>query len=99
MSAIEATLDLLLHKNTLAGFQRLRRAHHQYGVFRRQPDLSEAGAAEVTGHRSYIVKRLTSEPAAFFGLDVGTLELGDQADIVLIDPEALATGTDASKQS
>jgi N-acyl-D-aspartate/D-glutamate deacylase len=39
---------------------------------------------------SRMVQRLTSEPAAFFGLDVGTLELGAQADLVLIDPEALA---------
>ena len=36
------------------------------------------------------VQRLTSEPAEFFGLDVGTLNIGAQADIVLIDPEALA---------
>ena len=36
-----------------------------------------------------MVKRLTREPAAFFGLDVGTLDIGAQADIVLLDPEAL----------
>jgi cytosine/adenosine deaminase-related metal-dependent hydrolase len=36
-----------------------------------------------------MVKRLTREPAEFFGLDVGTLEIGAQADIVLLDPEAL----------
>ncbi|MGI9286726.1 MAG: N-acyl-D-amino-acid deacylase family protein [Pseudomonadales bacterium] len=36
------------------------------------------------------VQRLTSEPAEFFGLDVGTLNIGAQADIVLIDPEQLA---------
>jgi N-acyl-D-aspartate/D-glutamate deacylase len=38
---------------------------------------------------STMVKRLTSEPAEFFGLDVGSLEIGAQADIVLLDPEAL----------
>ena len=38
---------------------------------------------------STIVKRLTREPAEFFGLDVGTLDIGAQADIVLIDPEVL----------
>ncbi len=32
---------------------------------------------------------MTREPAAFFGLDVGTLDIGAQADIVLLDPEAL----------
>lgn len=42
----------------------------------------EAGAA-------YMVKRLTRDAAEVFGLDAGTLEVGAQADIVLIDPEAL----------
>ena len=36
-----------------------------------------------------MVKRLTREPAEFFGLDVGSLEIGAQADIVLLDPQAL----------
>lgn len=38
---------------------------------------------------SYMVKRLTSEPADFFGLDVGRLDIGSRADMVLINPEAL----------
>lgn len=37
------------------------------------------------------VQRLTREPAEFFGLDVGRLEVGAQADLVLIDPSALQT--------
>ena len=40
---------------------------------------------------SYMVKRLTSEPADFFGLDVGRLDIGSRADMVLINPEALKT--------
>lgn len=36
------------------------------------------------------VHRLTREPAEFFGLATGRIEIGDQADIVLIDPDALA---------
>ena len=36
------------------------------------------------------VKRLTTEPAEFFGLDVGSLALGAQADVVLINPDMLA---------
>ncbi|TJY63091.1 N-acyl-D-glutamate deacylase [Sinimarinibacterium sp. CAU 1509] len=35
------------------------------------------------------VRRLTREPAEFFGLDVGTVEPGAVADLVMIDPEAL----------
>ncbi|MES1943026.1 N-acyl-D-glutamate deacylase [Salinisphaera sp. PC39] len=36
------------------------------------------------------VRRLTREPAAFLGLNAGSLEVGAQADILVIDPEALA---------
>jgi N-acyl-D-aspartate/D-glutamate deacylase len=36
------------------------------------------------------VKRLTRDPAEFFGLDVGRLDVGAQADLTLIDPVALA---------
>jgi N-acyl-D-aspartate/D-glutamate deacylase len=36
-----------------------------------------------------MVRRLTREPAEFFNLDVGSLDLGAQADIVLIDPQKL----------
>ena len=47
----------------------------------------EQGLATV----STMVKRLTREPAEFFGLDVGRLDIGAQADVVLINPEALKT--------
>lgn len=42
----------------------------------------EAGAA-------FMVKRLTRDAAEVFGLDAGSIEVGAQADLVLIDPEAL----------
>lgn len=35
------------------------------------------------------VHRLTREPAEFFGLDVGRIDPGCQADVILIDPEHL----------
>jgi N-acyl-D-aspartate/D-glutamate deacylase len=39
---------------------------------------------------AYHVGRLTREPARFWGIDsVGTIALGQQADVILIDPEAL----------
>jgi len=45
------------------------------------------------------VKRLTREPADFFGVDAGRLEVGRQADLVLIDPEALRSyDTDANRR-
>ncbi len=38
---------------------------------------------------AYTVRRLTREPADFFGLDAGRIEPGSDADITLIDPDAL----------
>ena len=38
---------------------------------------------------AHAVHRLTREPAEFFGLDVGTIEPGVQADIALINPDNL----------
>jgi len=35
------------------------------------------------------VRRLTKEPAEFFGMNVGTLDIGTQADITIIDPREL----------
>ncbi len=37
------------------------------------------------------VKRLTRDPADFFGVDAGSIETGAQADLVLINPEALSS--------
>ena len=45
------------------------------------------------------VKRLTHDPAEFFGLDVGSIDTGRQADITVINPEALAAyDTDANRR-
>ena len=85
-----ATLDLLLDENTLPGFNdsgahitNMAFFDANLGTLKRaqERDLDTVARA---------VQRLTSEPAEFFGLDVGTLEIGAQADMVLIDPEALA---------
>ena len=48
--------------------------------------LAQQHGPETVGR---MVRRLTREPAEFFGLDVGTLDIGAQADITLIDPERL----------
>lgn len=39
---------------------------------------------------AYMVKRLTRDPAALFDIDAGSIAPGARADIVLIDPAALA---------
>jgi len=48
---------------------------------------------------AHAVRRLTREPAEFFGIDAGRLDVGCRADIVLIDPDRLRTyDTDANRQ-
>ncbi len=45
------------------------------------------------------VKRLTRDPAEFFGFDAGSLAIGKQADVTVIDPAALSSyDTDANRQ-
>jgi N-acyl-D-aspartate/D-glutamate deacylase len=45
---------------------------------------------EGLGRISEAVRRLSAEPAEFFGLDVGTLRVGARADLVVVDPDALS---------
>jgi N-acyl-D-aspartate/D-glutamate deacylase len=40
---------------------------------------------------SHMVKRLTSEPADFFALDAGRIEVGRRADLTLLNPDTLKT--------
>jgi len=92
----KATLDLLLHKHTLPGFNDSGAHITNMAFFDANLNSLKLAQQKSLETVSTIVKRLTSEPAAFFGLDVGTLELGDQADITMIDPEALRDWDDAS---
>ena len=47
---------------------------------------SEGGEGDV----SYMVKRLTKDAADVFGVDGGTINKGDVADVILVDPKELA---------
>jgi N-acyl-D-aspartate/D-glutamate deacylase len=84
-----ATLDLLLHESTMPGFNDSGAHITNMAFF--DGNLMSLKLAQQRGLDtvSTMVKRLTREPAEFFGLDVGTLEIGAQADISLIDPQVL----------
>jgi N-acyl-D-aspartate/D-glutamate deacylase len=87
----ERILQLLLHECALPGFNDSGAHITNMAFF--DGNLGSLKRAQETGDLvtvSKIVRRLTSEPAEFFGLDVGTLEIGAQADLILVDPEALA---------
>ena len=92
-----ATLDLLLHKHTMPGFNDSGAHITNMAFF--DANLMSLKLADQRSEDTVakVVKRLTSEPAAFFGLDgVGSLELGAQADLAIIDPEALRKWDDVS---
>jgi N-acyl-D-aspartate/D-glutamate deacylase len=95
----EGVLPLLLDRNTLPGFNDSGAHITNMAFFDGNLMSLKLAQQESLATVSTMVKRLTSEPAAFFGLDVGSLEIGAQADIVLIDPEALSQWDDnASRQ-
>ena len=85
----DKTLELLLDESTLPGFN--DSGAHLTNLSFFDANLAGLQLAQAKGLDTVaqLVKRLTREPAEFFGLDVGTLDPGAQADITLIDPEAL----------
>ena len=80
---------LLTDEQTLPGFNdsgaHLTNMAFYDGNLRGLRVVAEDGLEAVARH----VKRLTSEPADFFDLDVGRIAPGAQADLLLVDPEAL----------
>ena len=85
----EILKQLLLDENTLPGFNDSG-AHLTNMAFfdgnLRTLQLAQEDGLETVAKQ---VRRLTRDPAALFNLDVGTLDLGAQADVILIDPAAL----------
>ncbi|MCP5129833.1 MAG: amidohydrolase family protein [Pseudomonadales bacterium] len=90
----EGVLPLLLHRNTMPGFNDSGAHITNMAFFDGNLMSLKLAQQDSLATVSTMVRRLTSEPAAFFGLDVGSLEIGAQADIVLIDPEALSQWDD-----
>jgi N-acyl-D-aspartate/D-glutamate deacylase len=81
--------ELLFHPQLIPGFNDSG-AHLTnmafYDCNLRTLKIAQAEGLPMVAHA---VHRLTQEPAELFGLDVGKLEIGAQADIAVIDPEAL----------
>ncbi len=86
-----STLDLLLYKHTLPGFNDSGAHITNMAFFDANLMSLKFAQADSLQTVATMVRRLTREPAEFFGLDVGTLEIGAQADLLLLDPEALKT--------
>jgi len=84
-----ATLGYLLHPSALPGFNDSGAHLTNMAFFDGNLMSLKLAQAEGLGTVAAMVRRLTREPAAFFGLDVGSLEIGAQADITMLDPAAL----------
>jgi N-acyl-D-aspartate/D-glutamate deacylase len=81
--------QILFDKNALPGFN--DSGAHLTNLSFYDGNLGTLRIAQKRGLErvAHAVHRLTREPAEFFGLDVGRIDPGAQADIVLIDPEQL----------
>ncbi len=86
----EVMLNTLLHPKILPGFN--DSGAHLTNMAFYDANLRGLKAAMSRGLDTvaYLVKRLTRDPAEFFDIDVGSIEVGQRADITLIDPEQLA---------
>lgn len=86
----EVLEELLFHDCTLPGFNdsgaHLANMAFFDGNLRTLALAAQRGEPRV----AEAVRRLTSEPAELFGLDVGRIEEGSIADLIVVDPERLA---------
>ncbi len=82
--------DLLFDEQNLPGFNdsgaHLTNMAFYDGNLRGLQMAQQEGLLRVAAH----VRRLTRDPADFIGIDAGRIDIGSRADVVVIDPEALA---------
>jgi N-acyl-D-aspartate/D-glutamate deacylase len=91
--------DLLFHRHLLPGFNDSGAHLINLAFFDGNLLTLQVAARESLEMVAKAVRRLTREPAEFFGVDAGRLDVGAQADVVLIDPDALRQyDTDANRR-
>jgi N-acyl-D-aspartate/D-glutamate deacylase len=95
----EVLEQLLFHPHMLPGFNDSGAHLINLAFFDGNLLTLQVAQRHSLGKVAHAVQRLTREPAEFFGVDAGRLEVGAQADVVLLDPEALrAYDTDANRR-
>ncbi len=83
---------LLLHPKLLPGFNDSGAHVTNMAFFDGNLRALKIGLEESEACFTQMLSRLTSEPAEFFGLsDVGSLRVGSRADMLLLNPEQLAS--------
>ena len=85
----KATLEFLLHENTLPGFNDSGAHITNMAFFDSNLMSLKLAKEQGEGVVAQVVRRLTKDPAEVFGIDAGTLEIGARADMVIINPDAL----------
>ena len=85
----EVLRKLLWDRHTLPGFNDSGAHLTNMAFFDGNLTTLQLAQQESEARVAQAVRRLTRDPAEFFGLDVGTMETGAQADITVIDPVAL----------
>ena len=95
----EILKQLLFHEHMLPGFNDSGAHLINLAFFDGNLLTLQIAARESVEKVAHAVRRLTREPAEFFRLDAGRLDPGAQADLVLIDPDALLKyDTDANRR-
>jgi N-acyl-D-aspartate/D-glutamate deacylase len=90
---------LLFHEHMLPGFNDSGAHLINLAFFDGNLLTLQVAARRSLSRVAQAVRRLTREPARFFGIDAGRLDPGAQADLVLVDPEALRRyDTDAGRR-
>jgi len=84
-----ATLELLLGENTLPGFNDSGAHITNMAFFDANLMSLKLAKQQDEATVAQMVHRLTRKPAEVFGLDVGSLEIGARADLVLLNPDSL----------
>jgi N-acyl-D-aspartate/D-glutamate deacylase len=91
--------QLLFHDHMLPGFNDSGAHLINLAFFDGNLLTLQMAARESTELVALAVHRLTRAPAEFFGIDAGRLDVGAQADVVLVDPTRLLSyDTDASRR-
>ncbi len=86
----EVLKALLFHPHTLPGFNDSGAHLVNMAYYDGNLRTLAIAAGESVEKVAVAVKRLTQDAARLFALDAGSLDLGKQADMILIDPVALA---------
>lgn len=90
--------ELLFHPLTIPGFNDSGAHLTNMAFYDGNLRTLKMAAEESESLVAYAVKRLTKDAADIFDLDVGTLDIGAQADVLIVNPEAFKT-YDPEKQT